>query len=142
MGRHQQRRRPTIPLTWHSHRSAEICRGANLPSLVNGFVRRIAHGRGDWLGTELLSDNPRPAGGNGCTYCVTTSTADLSALVTSGTVRSYPGNQQQLSLRGGSRSKPETDANRNPATDSDSNTDTDPNASIERINLQWGDSIC
>ena len=45
----------------------EICRGANLPSLVNGFFHHIAHGRGGWLGTELLSNNPRPAGGNGCT---------------------------------------------------------------------------
>ena len=34
------------------------------------------------------------------------------------------------------------DSNRNPATDSDSDADTDLNASIERINLRWGDSIC
>jgi hypothetical protein len=51
----------------YSHKSSEICRRANLPSLVNGFFHHIAHGRGDWIGTELLSDNPGAAGGNRCT---------------------------------------------------------------------------
>jgi len=34
----------------------------------------------------------------------------------------------------------DTDANRNAYTNSDG--DTDRNARIERINLQWGNSIC
>ena len=90
---------------------------------------------------SYLATIPAQPTGTSVEYCITTSTVDLSQSCRVGDNRlSYPVNQPTFSLRGGSRS----DAYDNAFTDRhiDAKRDTATNAPIERINLQWGDTIC
>ena len=67
---------------------------------------------------------PAQPAGTSVQYCITTSTVDLSQVVTVRKHRfSYPGNYYQYSLRGGSRRN--AYSNRNAATNADCNRNAD-----------------
>ena len=111
---------------------------------------------------------PAQPAGTSVQYCITTSTVDLSQVVTSGTIDfltlSTSSNTHFVVAPGGTPTPTatpttNTDCNRN-HRDADSNTDCNVNAdsnrntdaysdrhsdvrpSIERINLQWWNAVC
>ena len=87
MGRHQQRRRPTIPLTIGilTNQPKSVEERIYLRWSTDFFITsHMVEAAGS--GLNYSATIPAQPAGTGVQYCVTTSTADLSALVTSGTI--------------------------------------------------------